>query len=260
MKGPVKHFEIENESICLIADVVTWDTAVFNRRVASISKFALTQSGTDVDLNDFLQWVTGNSIEVVTCRLPHEKLAESMCLEQLGFRFIEMVLHPVAEGLEKFPSPDLRLFVADATKEDLSLIGNIAEQVFRFERYHADPRIDSTLADQRYKRWALSSYASQSQKLVKVVDREQVLIGFFVYEELTNNSVYWHLTAINKDFQGQGLGYQAWLTLISHHKDAGFDTIRTTISARNCPVLNLYSKLGFRFDPPEMTFHWIRET
>jgi RimJ/RimL family protein N-acetyltransferase len=113
------------------------------------------------------------------------------------------------------------------------------------------------LANQRYKQWALNSFDNKSQKLVKVVNRERDLVGFFVYEELTNNGIHWHLTAINKDFQGKGLGYDTWLTLISHHRDIGVESIRTTISARNCPVLNLYSKLGFRFDLPEMTFHWV---
>jgi RimJ/RimL family protein N-acetyltransferase len=260
MKGPANHFEIDNGSICLIADLVTWDSAVFEKRVAAISKFSLKGNEVGSYLDDFFRWVMANSIEIVSCRLPNEKLTESMCLEQVGFRFIEMVLHPLAVGLDKFPSPTVELFIEDATSDDLPIIGRIAEKVFRFERYHVDPRIDLSLADQRYKRWALNSFDSKSQRLVKVVNRMRDLIGFFVYEELPNNSVYWHLTAISKEFQGKGLGYQTWLALISHHTCAGFESIRTTISARNYPVLNLYSKLGFKFDPPEMTFHWVRAT
>jgi RimJ/RimL family protein N-acetyltransferase len=257
MVGPSDYFTIDNDRVCLEAHMVKWDTDVFNRRVAAISKFEVVGNTSGAELNGFIRWVKDNSIEIVSCRLSHEKLAESMWLEQVGFRFVEMVLHPVVAGLKRFPLPTERLFVEDATADDLPIIGSIAEQVFRFERYHVDPRIDSSLANQRYKRWALNSFDSNSQKLVKVENRERDLIGFFVYEDLPNNGIYWHLTAINKEFQGKGLGYQTWLTLISHHRDAGCERIRTTISARNYPVLNLYSRLGFGFDPPEMTFHWV---
>jgi hypothetical protein len=37
------------------------------------------------------------------------------------------------------------------------------------------------------------------------------------------------------------------------------EAVTTTISSRNTRVLNLYAKLGFRFMPPEITFHWLSD-
>jgi RimJ/RimL family protein N-acetyltransferase len=42
------------------------------------------------------------------------------------------------------------------------------------------------------------------------------------------------------------------------NKRQGARSIRTTISARNTAVMNLYARLGFRFSAPDMTFHWVR--
>jgi hypothetical protein len=46
--------------------------------------------------------------------------------------------------------------------------------------------------------------------------------------------------------------------MLQRHRNEGAAVITTTISARNVRVLNLYSKLGARFLPPEMTFHWLK--
>jgi ribosomal protein S18 acetylase RimI-like enzyme len=72
--------------------------------------------------------------------------------------------------------------------------------------------------------------------------------------------VYWHLTAVAPQCQGQGYGWRVWRAMLAHHARGGVRSVRTTITAGNVPVLNLYSKLGFRFLPPETTFHWLRES
>jgi hypothetical protein len=47
--------------------------------------------------------------------------------------------------------------------------------------------------------------------------------------------------------------------MLLRHKTDGISAVLTTISARNTRVMNLYAGLGFRFRPPMMTFHWIRD-
>jgi RimJ/RimL family protein N-acetyltransferase len=253
------YVEIDNDEMRIVANLVAWDTVVFDRRVAAISEFSLKTDSRSSDLTGFYQWVADNNYEIVSCRLPHHKLNESICLESYRFRFVEMVLHPVAVGLDRFPPPAERLIVKEATEVELSTVSDIAGQAFGFERYHIDPRVDSRLADLRYRRWALNSFKDKAHKLVTVVTTDREVIAFFVYEMLPEFSIRWHLTAMSKSFQGRGLGYQTWLAMIMHHRDQGFKRVLATISARNCPVLNLYSKLGFKFEPPEMTFHWVRE-
>ena len=50
-----------------------------------------------------------------------------------------------------------------------------------------------------------------------------------------------------------------FLDLYLSFQDLNFEKVETTIAARNTPVLNLYSKLNFRFHEPEMTFHWANK-
>ena len=260
MSYTLNSFEMSNDSFDLSVQLVPWDTEIFKCKVAAILNFIVKCSSPDrSDFDAFNNWVLENDISIVSCRLSQDKLAESMYLESNGFKFIEMVLHPVTSALDRFQVPTVGLLVAEADVHDIPQIGKIAEQVFGFERFHVDPRVDCKLADQRYRQWAISSFSDRNSKLVKIVTPSEEIVGFFVYEERPDNSVHWLLTAMSKNFQGRGFGFQAWLTMIWFHRKAGFQKISTTISARNIPVLNLYSKLSFKFNPPEMTFHWIRE-
>jgi RimJ/RimL family protein N-acetyltransferase len=70
---------------------------------------------------------------------------------------------------------------------------------------------------------------------------------------------FWNLSAIFPGYYGKGYGRRAWLAMLRYHQENGCIAVSTTISARNIAVLNLYSSLNFRFLPPEMTFHWMRE-
>jgi len=46
--------------------------------------------------------------------------------------------------------------------------------------------------------------------------------------------------------------------MLHQAREAGAQRVRTCIVARNHRVLNLYAGLGFRFPPPQMTFHWVK--
>jgi len=252
-------FELDNDSLILKAEFVPWDSDIFRFPVAAVSMLLIKRPlFAQSHFECFKVWVLENSYALVSCRLSHDKLRESMLLERNGYRFIEMVLHPMARALQDYPIVDNGMVVEQVKESDLSAMVYMAERCFRHERYHVDPRLEPRLADIRYGRWVRNSYSAPKQHLLKVSATDGNTVAFFVVENKDDRSVYWHLTAVNPAFQGRGLGYHVWMTMINYHKLAGMESIRTTISARNVPALNLYSKLNFRFEPPEMTFHWVR--
>lgn len=253
------NYQFESDSFCLEACRVSWDSDVFGVSVGNITKLELCEGANlqhEFDL--FNRWVDENEYAVISCRLAHDKLLESSILERNNFRFIEMVLHPTIKNLQDVDIYEHGIVVSGVEESEVSLIGAISERTFSFERYHLDPFIESDLADKRYRKWAENSYNDEIQHLLKATLNGEI-VGFFVVE-YKDDLVYWHLTAVSPEKQGQGLGYRVWMAMIEYHKLGGYHRILTTISARNAPVLNLYSKLNFRFLPPEMTFHWTRNT
>jgi GNAT superfamily N-acetyltransferase len=241
---------------CLI---VPWDTAAFGFPVAEIARFELGADGRAAGLLQELDaWCAERDVRLVSCRLDHARLRESIALEGLGFRFIEMVHGPFLQGLDGVAAPRHRIVVDEATVGDLAAIEEVAADAFTTGRFLLDPRLDPAASRRRYASWVRSSLDHPSQVLLRArIDGQ--LVGFFIVEDRVDRSVYWHLTAVAPGRQGQGIGRSLWQTMLLRHRDAGATSVQTTISAHNAPVINLYARLGFSFGSPRMTFHWLRE-
>lgn len=249
---------LNTAALTLSAGVVSWDSAVFGFTVAQIDGLTVTDvAGAGNDFQTVWDWLDSRAARIVSCRLPHDHFSESFLLEKEGFRFIEMVLHPKISCLNHIELDSAGLIVIRATRSDLPVLSAIAESAFGSERFHVDPRVDSVRANMRYGNWVRSCLAHSRQTLLKVMHGEEI-VALFVVEILESGIAYWHLTAVAPHMQGKGFGWRAWRAMMHYHQQQGVDAIQTTISARNSRVLNLYARLGFRFLPPETTFHWVR--
>lgn len=248
---------IQNKGFLLEAELVPWDSDVYKFEIAQISELIITDfTQADAAFETLNQWASTHNVQMISCRLAHEQLSTSFFLEQQGFRFIEMVLHPVITNLQKIKAPDSTLQISNVTRDEVALIQNMAEKCFAYERFHMDPRLSTALANVRYGRWVKNTIESNRQLLLKIENGSEI-VAFFVIEETRDKGVYWHLTAVAPGFQGKGYGRKAWLAMLAYHHANDIQRVSTTISARNTRVLNLYSQLQFRFAPPEMTFHWM---
>ena len=193
--------------------------------------------------------------------LAHDKLRESMLLEEIGFRFIEMLYQPTLD-LAKAGAPtscDHGMTVSTATEQDMPRVLAIAGSAFQNERIHMDPRLPSRLGDMRYQNWARDALTHSSQRL-KILREKNEIVAFFVTEDQPDKTCYWHLNAVAPDAQGRGVGRRTWRAMLEDAQLGGAKRVQTSIVARNNRVLNLYASLAFTFPPPLMTFHWVRRT
>ena len=253
-------FSLDTRALRLIAREKPWDSEVYGRTVVSIENLdVLVPTDAARDFKGFRNWVDANMVGLVSCRLPHRNLIESMFLESQNFRFVEMVLHPCLTNLHQLQLPPEDLDVKVATPKDLDDLMEIAGNAFSSERFHLDPRIPLGVGDKRYAQWVHNCLNQSTQKLLKISERERTIGLFITLESAKHKTVDWLLTAISPPIQGLGYGKRTWRTMLSFYQTQGMQTISTTISVRNSRVLNLYSQLQFRFSDPEMTFHWVRQ-
>lgn len=235
-----------------------WDQVVCGFPVLQITAMEVRGTNADNEMQIFERERDHLGAELVSCRLPHERLTESMLLEDHGFRFIEMIYQPELElSSFKIDKNVPQLTVVRATEGDLPALLNIASNAFHNERFKMDTRLDPGISDQRYQNWVKSSLRHSVQELFVVCDGTRI-IAFFVIELQRDGTCYWHLNAVTPDAQGQGYGRRAWLSMLNQATTVGAKRVRTSIVARNHRVLNLYARLGFYFPPPLMTFHWFR--
>jgi ribosomal protein S18 acetylase RimI-like enzyme len=179
-----------------------------------------------------------------------------MALESAGFRFIEFILRPHIELHGMARGIDRPIRVRPASARDVAALEAVATVAFDTGRFALDPRLPGEVNGRRYAAWVRSSLTHPSQELLIAEDASSV-VGFFIVERSADVEAYWHLTAVAPSAQGQGVGRRLWGSMLARHAADGIRVVRTRISGHNPRVLNLYASLGFRFEPPEMTYHWV---
>ena len=240
---------------------IPWDTKIIGSDAIQLENFVIRDPiKALIKLKEIVVNFSKEGVGLATCRLPHESIKESMILESLDFKFIETVLHPFL-NLDSYQNiiEDNSISIKEAEVKELEELSQIAEVVFRQDRFSVDSRIPREFSGHRYRNWVLSCQNHPTQRVFKFSIQQKTLGFFIIEEDFDLKKAYWHLTAISPEFQNNGYGKKCWLAMLGLNKANGMKEVSTTISARNSPVLNLYSKLNFRFLEPEMTFHWINK-
>ena len=237
--------------------LVPWDSEIMGFPVAQIERIAIAGDGDGrLGVARLQDWLRRNHIGLASCRLPGTQLRESMLLERVGFRFVEMIYQPALSPIPEQGAADPRLAVDVARADDLEAIEDIAGSAFVTSRFLLDWRLDEAASHRRYRRWIRNAFADGHQQLLRA-KVDDALIGFFIVEERPDRTAYWHLTAVAPAQHGKGMGTRLWKAILARQHAAGVRRIETTISAHNAAVVNLYARLGFRFDAPRMTLHWM---
>ena len=256
MNFAVKLETIATDNLKMDYFLVPWDTQIFNRPVAQIANIEIyNKNQAKKDLKPYQEWCKQQKIELCSCRITHDKIKESMFLEEQDFRFIELNYQPVLSNLQNLTFNDSDIQIALADEHDQPLLAQAAATIFHHERFHIDPRINSNLANNRYRIWLKNGFNLPQQTVLKCMLNAQI-IGFFVIEYPQPNHCFWSLIGLLPDYQGQGLGKKVWQAMLHWHQTAGVEKVSTSISSHNIAVFNLYIALGFRFPNPYATFHW----
>lgn len=247
---------IRTPTLTLDYYLVPWDSEILGQPVAQLKELHVIEpKQAAIDYQGFADWCERENIQLCACRLPADRLRDSMFLEQRGFRFIELNYLPRLENLQsgQFAANDIVVMPADSA--DRTTLSDMAAQVFRHGRLHQDPRIDPALGDRRYRVWMTNAFEQPHQQVLKCV-LDGNIVGFFVVEFPQPRHCFWSLIGLAPGQQGKGLGKRVWQAVLRHHQQQGVELVSTSISSLNIPVFNLYVALGFRFPQPSMTLQW----
>jgi ribosomal protein S18 acetylase RimI-like enzyme len=237
--------------------LVPWDTEILGVPVAQIGDVRVSDiARAAADYQEFTRWCTQQRIALCACRLPSDRVADAMFLEEHGFRFVELNYLPRLTGLQSLQLPQTDIDIEPAALADRELLATMAAAVFRHGRFHQDPRIDPTLGDRRYCAWLGNAFERPGQRVLKCL-LDGAIVGFFVVETPQPGQCFWSLTALAPGLQGRGLGKRVWRAMLRHHRGESVDVVSTSISSHNVPVFNLYAALGFRFPAPSVTLQWV---
>jgi ribosomal protein S18 acetylase RimI-like enzyme len=247
---------IDTPALRLDYHLVPWDTEILGKPVAQIAGLRVrdpTQATHEYQL--FAGWCARQRIELCACRVPAERVADSMFLEEQGFRSVELNYLPHLSNLQDRHFDRSTVEIALADLADRESLADMAAQVLRHGRFHQDPRIDPALGARRYRAWMINAFARPQQRVLKCLI-DGVTVGFFVVEHPEPKHCFWSLVGLAPGLQGQGLGKRVWNAMLGHLRAEGMETVSTSISSHNVAAFNLYVALGFRFPAPSVTLQW----
>jgi len=254
---------------CLVP--IPWET-----RNLGVASFEVTQQFIDNPNEEKLKIEIKDKIEqhksiFIQSRVAKEGYPVVAILERNDFYFVEAVLTPYTKikentVLEKFIS-DKSKFIPDCytssdwtvvqmNKEDGSLclrIKEIATGSFSDDRFHVDSQCSEEIANSRFVFW-VDDLLADEQVIFHTINYLGKAQGFMARK--SNNLI---LAGFSKEFIGKGLAKFFWLRVLEDLQNKGFSQAYTLISTNNTPVLNLYTKLGFKFKNPAVTLHYWGE-
>ncbi len=176
-----------------------------------------------------------------------DPLADKSQLHQYGFYYCDTLIEPhcTAERLKRIELEGAT--VSQQIEAERALA--ICHGAFLHGRFHRDFNLPKAAADLRYDNW-----------LKQLLDKGQVyglywqgeLAGFIAYSD--NNLL---LHAVEQKYRGQGLAKYWWSAVCAELLAAGCKEVKSSISAGNLAILNLYASLGFSFFHPQDIYHRI---
>jgi ribosomal protein S18 acetylase RimI-like enzyme len=174
-----------------------------------------------------------------------DPLASKQTLYDYGFYYCDTLIEPYCT-VEDFVFFDLLdAQVSESVKLD-SLLA-ICQGAFSHGRFHRDFNISQARANQRYNNWLAELHADGK---VRGLTYQEQLAGFIAVD---GSKLVLH--ALSESLRGLGLAKYLWTPVCRTLFEEGFEEVTSSVSATNLAVVNLYSRLGFRFRNPVDIYH-----
>lgn len=166
-----------------------------------------------------------------------DPLSNKALAQQFGFYYCDTLIIPVCkpEQLQVFQDEPLTFDLETNIKDILP----ICDGAFSHGRFHRDFNLSKNSADERYNQWLLDIYSKGS---VFALRYKNNLAGFIAVHQ---NELQLH--AIHDEYRGKGYAKFWWSQVCQYLYSQGNQTLKSSVSASNLAVINLYSRLGFDF-------------
>ncbi|MDX8403663.1 MAG: GNAT family N-acetyltransferase [Mariprofundaceae bacterium] len=213
-----------------------WDTRIFGTNCYEIT-----------DFSESVLAYTSKTSGHYTIKV--DPLANKDLLHRHGFYYTDTLIEPVCrqDQLVIHNNPDCTI----NTNARLDDILPICSNCFLHGRFHRDFNLPKSTADRRYMQWLVQLHDNND---VYGLYYRNALAGFIAHD---NDNLLLH--AIGSHFRGKGLAKFFWSAVCNQLFQEGSKEIRSSISAANLPILNLYASLGFRFNHAVDVYHKLNK-
>lgn len=205
-----------------------WDTAAFGMPTWELTEYS------EKALQLAAQTVGHFTLKV-------DPLADKRLLHEYGFYYCDTLIEPHCDITRLRAALHPNAIISKDV--DVEQVLAICHGAFSHGRFHRDFNLSKAAADLRYDNW-LRQLLEVRQ--VYGLYWEGVLAGFIAHSG--NNLV---LHALGERYRGKGWSKYWWSSVCSELLEAEHHEVKSSVSASNLAVLNLYASLGFTFRNPQ---------
>lgn len=211
-----------------------WDTAAFDMPTWELTEYS------EEALQQAAQTPGHYTLKV-------DPLADKKLLHEYGFYYCDTLMTPHcnATRLRALQHPETTI----SKDVDVEHALAICHGAFAHGRFNRDFNLPQERADLRYDSWLKQLLEAQQ---VYGLYWKNELAGFVGY---SGNSLVLH--AVAEKYRGKGLTKYWWSAVCGELLATGHEEVKSSISAANLAVLNLYVSLGFSFKNPQDIYHCL---
>lgn len=163
---------------------------------------------------------------------------------------------------------DMRDDARDAAgEEDAIACAELARKAFTHDRYHADPRIPTSVADELKATWAYNGAMGRTRMFVTDGNESGAIGGFLAYiphdpaappGEARADGII-DLIAVRDELRGRGHGARLFRMACHVARGGGGRHIRAGTQDTNTVSIAFYEKMGFEIVGQNPVWHWMPE-
>lgn len=231
-----------------------WDANVFGLNTNEIIEIKCECEESAIILLDLYDaYCSKHCIDFVYIRINSKEIILKKNLQDNGFYFAE-VSHrlymnvPENHDFNCILKSDLPVTIAE--ESDIEQIRNIARRNFHYGRFVEDAHLPQNASRERFSSWVHDLSVGDAEILVF---RKGGHVRSFMIYRREGRAVELLLGGSDEN-----LGYLTplfWSSIFSYLQNQGVNQFRTTISAANAVILNIYTFFGFKVCKTLLGFH-----
>jgi GNAT superfamily N-acetyltransferase len=231
------------------------EQAKFGYRMARLT---LDSSCGLADAQRITEMCRSSGVEMLTLRVPTDKVALVQALEALEFRIMDCLVYYEC-STECMPAvKPSSLEIRKATVEDATAVAEIARLCFSdySSHYHADVRLDRAKASEAYIDWAQRCCADREvASCVFVATVGEAVAGFIALRQNSPSEGEGVLNAVHPSFAGAGIYGQLITRGKQWCRDDGMKRMVISTQIDNLKVQRTWSNRGFCLYKSYYTLH-----
>jgi GNAT superfamily N-acetyltransferase len=231
------------------------ERARFGYRMARLT---LDSACEPADAEKIMEMCRSSSVEMLTLRVPTDKIALVQALEALEFRTMDCLVYYECRTEDLSAVKTSTVEIREATAEDATAVAEVARLCFStyFSHYHADARLDRVKVSEAYIDWAQRSCADRevaSCVYVPIVDK--TVAGFITLRQNSPTEGEGVLNAIHPSFAGAGIYGQLITRSKQWCQENGMNRMVISTQIDNLKAQRAWSNRGFHLYKSYYTFH-----